>query len=61
MQMSSNTNLLAQRRGVKRRLEPHLVRDDWLRLHLLHADWLVEQGALVQGEAGGAGRAALVR
>lgn len=24
--------------------------DDWLRLDLLHADWLVEERALVQGE-----------
>ena len=45
-----HTNLLAERRGMQRRLEPHLVRDDWLRL--LHADWLVEQGALMQGELG---------
>lgn len=44
------TNLLAERWGMQRCLEPHLVRDDWLRL--LHADWLVEQGALVQGELG---------
>lgn len=35
---------------MQRRLEPHLVRDDWLRL--LHADWLAEQGALVQGQLG---------
>lgn len=33
---------------MQRCLEPHLVRDDWLRL--LHSDWLVEQGALMQGE-----------
>lgn len=26
------------------------MRDDWLRLDLLHADWLVEERALVQGE-----------
>lgn len=35
---------------MQRRLETHLVWDDWL--WLLHVDWLVEQGALVQGELG---------
>lgn len=35
---------------MKRSLKTHLVRDDWLRLDLLHADWLVEERALVQGE-----------
>lgn len=41
--------LLPRRRGVKRGLQPHLVRDDWLGLDLLHSDRLVEQRALVQG------------
>lgn len=35
---------------MKRGLQPHLVRDDWLGLDLLHADGLVQQRALVQGE-----------
>lgn len=35
---------------MKRGLQPHLVRDDWLGLDLLHADRLVEERALVQGE-----------
>lgn len=35
---------------MKRSLEPHLVRDDWLGLDLLHADRLVEERALVKGE-----------
>lgn len=35
---------------MKRGLKPHLVRDDWLGLDLLHADRLVEERALVQGE-----------
>lgn len=43
-------HLLSRRRGVKRGLQPHLVRDDWLGLDLLHADRLVEERALVQGE-----------
>lgn len=47
---NGQTNLLAERWGVQWCLEPHLVWDDWL--WLLHADWLVEQGALVQGELG---------
>lgn len=41
--------LLPGRRGVKGGLQPHLVRDDWLGLDLLHADRLVEERALVQG------------
>lgn len=44
---------------MKRSLQPHLVGDDWLGLHLLHADWLVEDGALVQGELSVQGRADL--
>lgn len=35
---------------MKGSLESHLVGDDWLGLAVLHADWLVEEGALVQGE-----------
>lgn len=35
---------------MKRGLKPHLVGDDWLGLDLLHADRLVEERALVQGE-----------
>lgn len=35
---------------MKRGLQPHLVRDDWLGLDLLHSDRLVEERALVQGE-----------
>ncbi len=35
---------------MKRGLQPHLVRDDWLGLDLLHADRLVEERARVQGE-----------
>lgn len=35
---------------MQRGLQPHLVRDDWLGLDLLHADRLVEERALVQGE-----------
>lgn len=44
---------------MQRSLEAHLVRDDWLRLDLLHADWLVEEGALVQRELLVEGRADL--
>lgn len=44
------TYLLPWRWGVKGGLEPHLVRDDWLGLDLLHADGLVEERALMQGE-----------
>lgn len=35
---------------MKGGLQPHLVRDDWLGLDLLHPDWLVEERALMQGE-----------
>lgn len=35
---------------MKRGLQPHLVGDDWLGLDRLHADRLVEEGALVKGE-----------
>lgn len=35
---------------MKRGLQPHLVRDNWLGLDLLHANGLVEERALVQGE-----------
>lgn len=33
---------------MKGGLQPHLVRDDWLGLDLLHADGLVEERALMQ-------------
>lgn len=44
------TYLLPGWRGVESGLQPHLVGDDWLGLDLLHADGLVEERALMQGE-----------
>lgn len=42
--------LLPRRWGVKRGLQSHLVRGDWLGLDLLHSNGLVEERALMQGE-----------